>query len=96
MGQQQLLLVVLGIIVVGIAIFVGFFLLSSNKADHNRQAVISDLLNFGLFKSSFCMIIYNPGVTTDLNVEDSHTIGRSLERLFMKKIIALFRPSLLD
>jgi hypothetical protein len=46
MGQQQLLLVVLGIIIVGIAIYVGFFLLASNKADHNRQAVISDLLNF--------------------------------------------------
>lgn len=46
MGQQQLLLIVLGIIVVGIAIYVGFFLLRSNKADHNRQAVISDLLNF--------------------------------------------------
>lgn len=46
MGQQQLLLIVLAIIVVGIAIFVGFFLLASNKADHNRQAVISDLLNY--------------------------------------------------
>lgn len=46
MGQQQLLLIVLGIIVVGIAIYLGFYLLGSNKADHNRQAVISDLLNF--------------------------------------------------
>lgn len=46
MGQQQLLLIVLGIIIIGIAIYVGFYLLASNKADHNRQAVISDLLNF--------------------------------------------------
>jgi type II secretory pathway pseudopilin PulG len=46
MGQQQLLLIVLSIIIVGIAIYVGFYLLASNKADHNRQAVISDLLNY--------------------------------------------------
>ena len=46
MGQQQLLLIVLSIIIVGIAIYAGFFLLASNKSDHNRQAIISDLLNF--------------------------------------------------
>lgn len=46
MGQQQLLLIVLSIIIVGIAIYVGFYLLASNKADHNRQAIISDLLNY--------------------------------------------------
>lgn len=46
MGQQQLLLIVLAIILVGIAIYIGFYQIGSNKADHNRQAVISDLLNF--------------------------------------------------
>jgi len=46
MGQQQLLLIVLSIIIVGIAIYAGFFLLASNKADHNRQALIADLLNY--------------------------------------------------
>lgn len=46
MGQQQLLLIVLAIILVGIAIYLGFYSIASNKADHNRQAVISDLLNY--------------------------------------------------
>ncbi|GAB4336245.1 MAG: hypothetical protein Kow0037_17210 [Calditrichia bacterium] len=45
MGQQQLLLIVLGIIIVGIAIAVGVNMFQSNAVDTNRQAVISDLAN---------------------------------------------------
>ncbi len=46
MGQQQLLLIVLGVIIVGIAIAVGVTMFKSNAVDTNRQAVIADLVNF--------------------------------------------------
>lgn len=45
MGQQQLLLIVLGIIIVGIAIAVGVNMFQQSAVDTNRQAVISDLTN---------------------------------------------------
>lgn len=45
MGQQQLLLIVLGVIVVGIAVVVGINLFNANAISANRDAVISDLNN---------------------------------------------------
>jgi Tfp pilus assembly protein PilE len=45
MGQQQLLLIVLGVIIVGIAVFVGISLFSSSSMSANRDAVASDLNN---------------------------------------------------
>lgn len=45
MGQQQLLLLVLGIIIVGIAVAVGIGMFSSSRTDANRDAVTSDLAN---------------------------------------------------
>lgn len=45
MGQQQLLLIVLGIIIVGIAIAVGVTTFKSSAVDANRAQVISDLNN---------------------------------------------------
>lgn len=45
MGQQQLLLIVLGVIVVGIAIVVGINLFNANAQQANRDGVISDLQN---------------------------------------------------
>jgi hypothetical protein len=45
MGQQQLLLIVLGIIIVGIAVVVGIALFSANSTSSNRDAVVSDLTN---------------------------------------------------
>lgn len=45
MGQQQLLLIVLGIIIVGIAIAVGVNMFQQSAVDTNRQSVISDLTN---------------------------------------------------
>ncbi len=47
MGQQQLLLIVLGVIVVGIAIVVGINLFNANAVSANRDAVVSDLNNLG-------------------------------------------------
>jgi hypothetical protein len=43
MGQQQVLLIILGIIVAGIAVFAGITLYQDNAVDHNRAAVIGDL-----------------------------------------------------
>jgi type II secretory pathway pseudopilin PulG len=45
MGQQQLLLIVLGIIIVGIAIAVGVNMFQQSAVDTNRQSIISDLTN---------------------------------------------------
>jgi hypothetical protein len=43
MGQQQLLLIVLGVIIVGIAVVVGINLFSAHSTSSNRDAVVSDL-----------------------------------------------------
>lgn len=45
MGQQQLLLIVLSVIIVGVAIAVGVTQFKSSAVDSNRQAVIGDLVN---------------------------------------------------
>ena len=43
MGQQQLLLVVLGIIVVGVVIAIGIVLVNMESTSSNRDAMIDDL-----------------------------------------------------
>lgn len=45
MGQQQLLLIVLSVIIVGVAIAVGVTQFRSSAVDSNRQALIGDLVN---------------------------------------------------
>ena len=45
MGQQQLLLIILGVIIVGIAIAVGLSLFSAQSIESNRDAIIADLSN---------------------------------------------------
>lgn len=45
MGQQQLLLIVLGIIIVGIAIVVGIVLFRQSSIDHKRDLVINEVQN---------------------------------------------------
>jgi hypothetical protein len=45
MGQQQLLLIILGVIVVGIAVAVGITMFTDNAVSANRDAVINDLVN---------------------------------------------------
>jgi hypothetical protein len=46
MGQTQLLLVILGVILVGIAIFVGIRMFQHNAVDDVRNAVMTDLNNY--------------------------------------------------
>jgi len=43
MGQQQLLLIILGVIIIGIAVAVGINMFASNAVDANRDAVTADL-----------------------------------------------------
>ena len=45
MGQQQLLLIVLGVIIVGIAVVVGINLFTASSSESNRNGIISDLIN---------------------------------------------------
>jgi len=53
MGQQQLLLIVLGVIVVGIAVVVGINLFNANAVSANRDGVVSDLNNLGAMAQQF-------------------------------------------
>jgi hypothetical protein len=46
MGQTQLLLVVLGVLLVGIAIYVGASMFSASAVENSRNAVVVDLQNF--------------------------------------------------
>ena len=46
MGTQQLLLIVLGVIVVGVAVLAAIIIFQSNSASSNRDAIIADLENF--------------------------------------------------
>ena len=45
MGQQQLLLIILGVIIVGIAIAVGISMFSSSSVQANKDAIVNDLNN---------------------------------------------------
>jgi Tfp pilus assembly protein PilE len=45
MGQQQLLLIILGVIVVGIAVAVGITMFNDSATSANRDAVTNDLIN---------------------------------------------------
>ena len=53
MGQQQLLLIVLGVIVVGIAVVVGINLFNASSVEANRDGVVSDLNNLGAMAIQF-------------------------------------------
>jgi hypothetical protein len=53
MGQQQLLLIVLGVIVVGIAVVVGINIFNANATSANRDGVISDLNNLGAMAQQY-------------------------------------------
>ncbi len=49
MGQQQLMLIIAGVIVVGIAIAIGIYLFSATSVSANRDAIINDLMNLGQY-----------------------------------------------
>ncbi|PKL83364.1 MAG: hypothetical protein CVV24_05440 [Ignavibacteriae bacterium HGW-Ignavibacteriae-3] len=53
MGQQQLLLIVLGVIIVGIAVVVGINVFTASASQSNRDAVIADLTNIASMAQQF-------------------------------------------
>jgi hypothetical protein len=53
MGQQQLLLIVLGIIVVAIAVLLGIWLFNVNAVDAKRNNVINELVNLSAMAHGF-------------------------------------------
>lgn len=53
MGQQQLLLIVLGVIIVGIAVILGISLFRSESIENKRDVVISESLNIGSLALQF-------------------------------------------
>ncbi len=55
MGQQQLLLIVLGIIVVGIAIFVGINYFRANAIEAKRNNVTNELVNLASMAQQYYM-----------------------------------------
>ena len=53
MGQQQLLLIVLGVIIVGIAVVVGINVFTASSLNANNDAVISDLQTIGAMAQQY-------------------------------------------
>jgi Tfp pilus assembly protein PilE len=53
MGQQQLLLIILGVIIVGIAVAVGITMFQDNAVNANRDAVSNDLINLAARAQQF-------------------------------------------
>ncbi len=53
MGQQQLLLIILGIIIVGFAIAIGISLFSAQKVTSNRDAMINDINHLSVVAYQF-------------------------------------------
>ncbi len=49
MGTQQILLVVLGIVMVGVAIAVGIAMFSPTLAQSNKDAMVNDLMNISQY-----------------------------------------------
>lgn len=47
MGQQQLLLIILGVIIVGIAVVVGINVFSANAENSTKDAIVSDCTTIG-------------------------------------------------
>jgi hypothetical protein len=54
-GQQQLLLILLGVLVVGIAIIVGINLFRANAIETKRNNVIGELLNLATLAQQYYM-----------------------------------------
>lgn len=55
MGQQQLLLILLGILIVGVAIFVGINLFRSNAIEAKRNNVTNELVNLAALAQQYFM-----------------------------------------
>lgn len=61
MGQQQLLLIVLGVIIVGIAVVVGLNVFSTSSIDANVNAMIADMQNISADANAYYLKPTNMG-----------------------------------
>ncbi|MCX7875278.1 MAG: hypothetical protein N2321_03805 [Melioribacteraceae bacterium] len=53
MGQQQLLLILLGTLIVGVAIFVGINLFKSNAIESKRSIITNELVNLAAMAQNY-------------------------------------------
>ena len=53
MGQQQLLLIVLGVIIVGIAVVVGINVFTASSEEAAKDAVVSDCTTIGAMAQQY-------------------------------------------
>ncbi len=53
MGQQQLLLIVLGVIIVGIAVVVGINLFNANAEESTKDTMVSEGTNIGAMAQQY-------------------------------------------
>ncbi|MEO8232297.1 MAG: hypothetical protein ABI638_08435 [Ignavibacteriota bacterium] len=53
MGQQQLLLIVLGVIIVGIAVVVGINLFNANARESAKDTMVSEATNLGAMAQQY-------------------------------------------
>lgn len=53
MGQQQLLLIVLGILIVGVAVFVGINLFKANAVESKRAIITNELVNLAAMAQQY-------------------------------------------
>ena len=53
MGQQQLLLIVLGVIIVGIAVVVGINVFTASSEEASKDAVVSDCTTIGAMAQQY-------------------------------------------
>ena len=53
MGQQQLLLIVLGVIIVGIAVVVGINLFNANARESTKDTMVSEATNLGAMAQQY-------------------------------------------
>jgi hypothetical protein len=55
MGQQQLLLIILGTIIVGVAIAVAILMFQANSIESNKSAIVEDMTNLAADVHAFYM-----------------------------------------
>jgi hypothetical protein len=53
MGQQQLLLIVLGVIIVGVAVVVGINVFSAQSEESSKDAIVSDCTTLGAMAQQY-------------------------------------------
>lgn len=89
MGLQQILLVVIGIIIVGVAVTIGIALFNNQAYNSNQQSVVSDLTNYSTLTIQYWKTpvslggcggvranLTKPRVTDYLSIEESNGYSR--------------------